>query len=134
MLLADVGRSTSLVSAAGELPQVHWRWWSGSMPGKGNSSATVGSLAAGQGQFRGQSWSIAVANVGRWLAFCRKSSEAGTCQQRAVELARKPGMMKFVKEFLPTTYFKLFSPSNPLSSMFFRHCRTLESCKASHMA
>ncbi len=32
--------------------------------------ATVGSLAAGVGQFRWRSWSIAVAKAGSWLAFC----------------------------------------------------------------
>ncbi len=40
------------------------------MPETGSSLATVGSLAAGHGQFRRRSWSIAVATVGRWLAVC----------------------------------------------------------------
>lgn len=32
-----------------------------------------GSVAAGRGQFRWRSWSVAAANVGMWLAFCSEA-------------------------------------------------------------
>jgi hypothetical protein len=40
------------------------------MPGMGNELATMGSAVAGRGQFRCRRRSVAVAKVGRWLAFC----------------------------------------------------------------
>lgn len=41
------------------------------MPEMGNELATLGSAAAGHGQFRCRRLSVVVAKVGRWLAFCR---------------------------------------------------------------
>ena len=37
----------------------------------GNELATMGSAAAGRGQFRCCLRSVVLAKVGRWLAFCR---------------------------------------------------------------
>ena len=42
------------------------------MPEMGSELATLGSAAAGRGQFRCRRRSVAVAKVGRWLAFCIK--------------------------------------------------------------
>jgi len=67
--VAEVGQSTSLVSAASEPSQLQWRRWSGSMLEMGSSLVAVGNLAADHGQFRWRSWSIAVATLGRLLAF-----------------------------------------------------------------
>jgi len=67
---AEVSQSTSLISAASEPSQIQCRRWSDSMLEMGSSSAAVSSSAADHGQFRWRSWSIAVATVGRWLAFC----------------------------------------------------------------
>lgn len=36
----------------------------------GNAMAMMGSLVAGYGQFRCRGWSVAMAKVGMWLAFC----------------------------------------------------------------
>jgi len=40
-----------------------------------NVLATLGSLAAGRGQFRWRRWSVAVAVVGRRLAFCTSGGD-----------------------------------------------------------
>jgi hypothetical protein len=56
---------SSLPSPVSVLPEV------GSTLAKvGSELATVGSLVAGRGQFRWRRWSVAVAKVGKWLAFC----------------------------------------------------------------
>ena len=51
------------------------------MPEMGNALATTGSADADRGQFHWRRWSVAVANVGRWLAFC--SQEADPCPELA---------------------------------------------------
>lgn len=50
----------------------------GSMLEAGNTLATLGSLAIGHGQIRWRRWSVAVAMVGRWLAFCNNYPNKAT--------------------------------------------------------
>lgn len=68
-LLAEVGRSTPLDGRALRVPLVMVRLGVRNRQCDGDD----GSVAAGRGQFRWRSWPVAVANVGRWLAFCNQT-------------------------------------------------------------
>jgi len=56
---------SSLPSPGSVLPEV-----GSTLATAGSELAKVGSLAAGRGQVRWRSRSVAVAKVGKWLAFC----------------------------------------------------------------
>ena len=58
-----------------------------------NALAALGSLAASRGQFRRRRWSVAVAMVGRRLAFCiRLKSRADATQEEYNLLLTRYGL------------------------------------------